>query len=132
MFKLGSLLQTKITRSDLYPNVVNFICDSKEKFKTFFGGIVSIMLRIMIFVIAVLLIVTIINRSNLTFSLTTIQKDLTIDEEKHYFAKNDIFIGLSLIGPNPEILLDHSYFTLEIDRDSITEPIWDLIVGLGI
>ena len=73
------------------------------------------MLRIMIFVIAVLLIVTIINRSNSSFSLTTIQKDLTVDEEKkHYFAMNDIFIGLSLIGPNPDILLDSTYFTLEI------------------
>ena len=115
IFKFWYLLKTKITHSDLYPKVISFTCDSKGKFKTFFGGIVSIMLRIMIFVIAVLLIVTIINRSNSSFSLTTIQKDLTVDEEKkHYFAMNDIFIGLSLIGPNPDILLDSTYFTLEI------------------
>ena len=41
---------------------------------------------------------------------------MTNDEEKHYFAKNDIFIGLNLIGPNPEILLDPSYFTLQIQQ----------------
>ena len=116
MVRFGSWLKTKIIHSDLYPKVVNFSCDDKGKFKTLFGGIVSVMLRIMIFTIAVSLIVEIFSKSNSKFSLTTIQKDLTNDEEKHYFAQNDIFIGLNLIGPNSEILLDPSYFTLQIQQ----------------
>ena len=56
------------------------------------------MIRILIFALAVWLIIMIINKEKSTFSVTTIQKDLTNDEEKHYFAKNDIFIGLNLVG----------------------------------
>ena len=96
--KLGSLFKTKITNYDLYPKVVNFTCDGDDKFKTFFGGIVSVMIRIVIFVIAILLSTMIINKEKSTFSVTTTQKDLTNDEEKHYFAKKDIFVGLNLIG----------------------------------
>ena len=83
---------------DLYPKIVNFTCDGDDKFKTFFGGIVSVLIRIFILAIAILLTVMIINKEKSTFSATITQKDLTNDEEKHYFAKNDIFIGLNLVG----------------------------------
>ena len=98
IIQLGSLLKTKIMNYDLYPKIVNFTCDGNDKFKTFFGGIVSVLIRIFIFVIAIWLSVMIINKQKSTFSVTTTQKDLTNDEEKHYFAKNDIFIGLNLVG----------------------------------
>ena len=98
IIQLGSWLKTKITSYDFYPKIVNFTCDGNDKFQTFFGGIVSVMIRVFIFVIAIWLIAMIINKEKSTFSVTTIQKDLTNDEEKHYFAKKDIFIGLSLVG----------------------------------
>ena len=98
IIKLGSWLKTKITNYDMYPKIFNFTCDGNDKFNTFFGGIVSVMIRIFIFVIAILLTVIIINKEKSTFSVTTTQRDLTNDEEKHYFAKKDIFIGLNLVG----------------------------------
>ena len=94
--QLGSWLKTKITNYDLYPKVVNFTCDGDDKFQTFFGGIVSVMIRIFIFVIAILLTVMIINKEKSTFSVTSIQKDLTNDKEEHYFAQNDIFYWIKL------------------------------------
>ena len=51
-------------------------------------------------------------------SVTTIQRDLENDKEKHYFAKNDIFVNLKLYGPNPETLLDPTYFNLKISQAS--------------
>ena len=114
ILKVWSCVHSKITHSDLYPKTVSFTCDGKEKFHTFFGGIVSIIIRIFIIAIAISLIITIVQRNNSTFSVTTFQKDLTNDSEKHYFAKNDIFFNFKLFGPNPEILLDSTYFNLQI------------------
>ena len=42
-----------ITSTDLYPKVVNFTWDGKDQFQTFFGGIVSMIIRIFTFAIAV-------------------------------------------------------------------------------
>ena len=60
IFNLCSKLKIKITHYDLYPKIVNFTCDENDKFKTFFGGIMSVMIRILIFALAVWLIIMII------------------------------------------------------------------------
>ena len=102
----------------MYSKTVNFTCDRKENFQTFFGGVVSIIIRIFIIAIAISLSVTIFQRSDSKLSVTTIQRDLENDKEKHYFAKNDIFVNLKLYGPNPETLLDPTYFNLKISQAS--------------
>ena len=116
ILKVWSCVHSKITHSDLYSKTVNFTCDGKEKFQTFFGGAVSIIIRIFVIAIAISLSVTIVQRSNSTFSVTTFQRDLANDKENHYFAKNDIFFNLKLLGPNPEVLLDPTYFDLQINQ----------------
>ena len=50
------------------------------------------------------------------YNVTSIQKDLTNDNEKHYFAKNDVYFAFRLTGPNPELLFDPSYITFEISQ----------------
>ena len=91
ILKIWPCIHSKITHSDLYSKTFNFTFDGKVKFQTFFGGVVSIIIRIFIIAIAISLSVTIVQRSNSTFSVTTFQRDLANDKEKHYFAKNDIF-----------------------------------------
>ena len=116
ILKIWPCIHSKITQSDLYSKTFNFTFDGKEKFQTFFGGVVSIIIRVFIIAIAISLSVTIVQRSNSTFSVTTFQRDLTNDKEKHYFAKNDIFFNLKMYGPNPEVLLDPTYFNLKISQ----------------
>ena len=82
-------------------------------------------IRIITFAISVSLLITIFQRSNSNLNVSFIQKDLTNDNEKHYFAKNDIYIyiyiyfAIGLRGPNPEIILDPTYFTFEILQTNI-------------
>ena len=76
-------------------------------------------IKVSIFVISVSLLITIFQRSNFSFYVSTIQKDLTNDNEKHYFAKNDVYFAIELRGPNPEIILDPTYFTFEILQTNI-------------
>ena len=43
---------------------------------------------------------------------------MTNDNEKYYFAKNDIFFNFNIKGPNPEVLYDPTYFDLQISQAS--------------
>ena len=49
-------------------------------------------------------------------NINTFQNDLFNNEEKHYFTKNDISFAFKLTGPNPEKMLDTSYFTFNINQ----------------
>ena len=86
----------------------------KDKFKTLGGGIISIIVKLITFAVALTLTVTVFQRGKSATSINTIYKDLTNDQTKHYFMKDTIYFGLKLIGPNPEKLLDPTYFTFQI------------------
>ena len=116
--KFGFLVKQKIIESDLYPKVISFTWDGKTKFKTFFGGIVALIIRLIVLLIFISLVVTIFKRENLTYTVTNTQKDLTNDSEKHYFAQNDVYFAFYLRGPNPGLLFDPSYLTFEISQIS--------------
>ena len=64
--------------------------------------------------------ITVFQRSNSTFSVNTIFKDITNNNEKHYFAQKDVYFAFKLRGPNPEILFDKTYFTFELLQISYT------------
>ena len=53
-----------------------------------------------------------------SLNVNQVQKDITYDEEKHYFAKDNISFAFKLFGPNPEKLIDKSYFNFEIIQAS--------------
>ena len=118
MINLGLFFKSKITNSDMFPLVVNFTCDGKNNFQTFFGGFLSIIIKMLVFGIAISLTITIIQKGNSSFNVTTIQQDMTSDEEKYYFAQKDIFIGITLVGPDSDLLLNSSYFNFEMNQVS--------------
>ena len=118
IIKIGWFFKSKIFDSDMFPLIVNFTCDGKNHFRTFFGGFVSIIIKMLVLAIAILLTITIISKGNSSFNVTTIQQDMTNDNEKYYFTQKDIFIGITLVGPNSDLLLDPSYFNFEMNQVS--------------
>ena len=77
----------------MYPKVIHFTYQGKDEFKTLFGGIVSLIIKIFIIAIALSLIITIIQRGNSSYSINTVFKDNTDSEDIHYFAKNDVYFA---------------------------------------
>ena len=43
-------------------------------------------------------------------------RDLTNNSEKHYFAKNNAYFALKMIGPDADKMLDPTYFKFEIKQ----------------
>ena len=68
-----------------------------------------------------MLTVTVFQRGKPTTSINTIYRELTNDETKHYFAKDTVYFALKLIGPNPEKLIDPTYFTFQIVQNHISK-----------
>ena len=76
---------------------------------------VSILIELTILSIIVMQTIAIIKRESTTFISHKVIKDISKDITPHYFAKNkDIYFALRLTGPNPEKLLDSSYFSFNI------------------
>ena len=115
LLKVGRWSKKKIKAYDMYPNSVAITYKGKQKFTTLFGGIVSIVISLSLFVVAIVLCIKIFQRANTTISMNNQFKDNTDDTRKHYFSKNkEVYFAIGLIGPNPEILLDKTYFNLQI------------------
>ena len=101
-----------------YPTKVNLTYKGKDAFRSFSGGFMSVLIyAITLSMIGVLMRVVILKeKSNL--SVNQIQKNIEDDNEKHYFARDNISFAFKLIGPNPEKLIDKSYFSFEIKQVS--------------
>jgi len=63
-----------------------------------------------------LLVARILSRSDSQKSASTIIKDLTYDQEEHYIGKGTSAFAVRLTGPNPELLLDTSYFRFSVNN----------------
>ena len=85
--KLGSWTKEKILSHDHYSKSVNFSFNGNDSFETFLGGLVSMTIKLGVLVIAILLTISIFQRDNTSTSVYKIFKDITNDQEKHYFAK---------------------------------------------
>ena len=118
LYSILYLISLKNLNSDLYPTRIGFTYNGKSEVKSLFGGIVSTIIRAIVFLIALMLTITIFQRGNITTSINTIFKDLTNDSVKHYIARDGIYFAFRLNGPYPEKLLDPTYFKFEILQSS--------------
>lgn len=48
-------------------------------------------------------------------SVSKIVKDLSYDKTKHYISRSTFAFAVRLSGPNPELILDPSYFEFSYD-----------------
>ena len=84
---VGSWIMNNIRTLDEYSQSVNLSFSGSSTYKTVFGGLTSIVIKLGALAIAILLIITIFQRDNSTISVYKTFKDITNDQENHYFAK---------------------------------------------
>ena len=87
LVKFGSWAKGRIHSQDHYSKSVNFSFNGDNSFETLFGGLVSVTIKLGVLVIAILLTISIFQRDNTSTSVYKIFKDITNDQENHYFAK---------------------------------------------
>ena len=90
-----------------------------SEFKTVFGRITSILIKLAVISISIRLAIAAFKRGNTSFGVDMIIKDITNDPTKHYFTRNsDFYFAVKLLGTSPEKLFDTSYIKFEIVQNS--------------
>ena len=84
---VGSWIINSVRTQDEYPQSVNLSFNGSDTYKTVLGGFASIIIKLGALAIAILLIITIFQRDNSTISVYKTFKDITNNQESHYFAK---------------------------------------------
>ena len=82
-----------IVSADFYSTKINFTFGGEDSFKTLIGGVISLIISMIVLSITLTLTVTIFQKSNVTSSINKIFKDITNDQTKHYFAKEDVYFA---------------------------------------
>lgn len=118
--KLLSWMRKKIRDTDMFSKSVQLSYKGKTSFKTTFGGVVSILIKILLTLYGILLFKEVVTKGNTTKSVTNIVKDLTKDTTKHYISKGTFAFAVKLQGLYPERMLDPTYFKFEISQVKYT------------
>jgi len=108
-----------IKNFDMYPTRVNLTYKGKSEFKTLYGGTVSMAIKLIILVYAIGQILLVFTRGNSIKNTNKIVKDLTYDTTKHYIGKNTFAFAIGVIGPNPELMFDPTYFNFTLSQSQI-------------
>ena len=79
----------------------------------------STIIKTAVISITIILTITIFQRDNTSTNVNSTIKDITNDQNKHYFTENGgTYFAIKLQGPTPEKLLDSSYFTFQLLQNS--------------
>ena len=87
LVKFGTWTKKQIKSQDQYSKTISFSFNGEDTFSTIFGGITTIIIKVVVLVIAIFLTMSIFQKGNTTTSINKVIKDITNDDEKHYFAK---------------------------------------------
>ena len=77
--KLTKWTRNRVTEADSYASTVQMTFNGNKKFTTFYGGVVSLMIKTVIIMYAVLLTIRIFRRSDSEKLASTMVRDLTYD-----------------------------------------------------
>ena len=87
LIKIGNWTKKRIISLDDYSKTMSFYIDGKDSMTTFSGGIASMLVKTGVLIVAILLSITIFERGKTQTSINRVIKDITNDNNKHYFAK---------------------------------------------
>lgn len=114
--KFAQWTKNKVKSADSYATTVQMTFNGKRKFSTFYGGIISLIIKTIIIMYAILLTIRIFRKSDSEKLTSTMIKDLSKDTEQHFIGKGTFAFAVRLIWPNPELLLDTSYFSFMVNN----------------
>ena len=117
---LFTYIRDKVKDQDIYVETVNLTFKGEGEFKSTYGGIVTLWIKAVTSLYVLFLFSELVtyNRSNNT--TTQLVEDLTHSPSIHYPGQNGFAFAFNMMGPNPERLLDPTYFTLELVGISVT------------
>ena len=104
---------------DVYGKTITFTYKGKDQYKTFIGGVISIIMLIIALLYGVNLFIIMIGRDNTNTTVSTIIKDLSNDSEVIELNKSKFQLAFSVTYNGLErITQNNSYFTIAFNQHS--------------
>ena len=116
-----------IVDNDIFGIDIKLTYKGKNSFQSFYGGIVSIVLKLAIILSFILLSVIIFAYGNTKVSTKTVVKDLLDDTTKHYVNRGTFGIAVAYVdiptgSALPNYLQDQTYFSVNFgSREAIRQ-----------
>ena len=107
-----------VKTQDLFPQNINFSINGGTDFRTFHGGIFSILIRLFMLTYFVTLVIRLVSNTETNKSVNTIVNNVGNDKTKHYIGNSTFGVALQLKGEHPEYLLDPTYFTVDFLKET--------------
>lgn len=97
--RLGNNIYDGIKSTDMYGQQINLQFMGEDKFKTFLGGIGSIVVYIFIFFYSGYLLNIMLKRETIVYTTNSVIRDLTVDSKDHYPAQKNFSLAIGWSSP---------------------------------
>lgn len=126
--KIGKFVRKRVTSIDKFHRSIEFTYQGKSNFKTFCGGVYTIMVIVMIIMYGIILFKGMINRNRSNVSLSTKIVDLNVDTRVHYPGLNGFDFAIAFSNDYGQtVALNESIVTLHINHYSINRYTQEII-----
>ena len=110
--------KNKIKGHDLYAKPITLFYKGNQELKSAYGGLISVLIKILIVVFACLLTRVIFTRGGTKKIANKIMYDLANDSTKHYIGKNNFKLAIgfhNFSGGTPKVsIFDETYFNVSV------------------
>ena len=120
--KVFGYFASTVKLGDLYGKKIMMTYKGEDSFKTVYGGVVSLFIKLVLLIYAILLISVIFNKGDTKKTVNTTTKDTTKDNTKHYIGRSTFGFGLSFedYQNGNNLLMESTYFEFVIESDFYT------------
>ena len=111
----------RIKGFDMYGKTITFTYKGQDQFKTFIGGIVSIILFFVAIIYGVNLLNVMVNRNDTNSTINTVIEDLSVDSEVLNLGESNFQLAIAARYDNQiSITENNPYFRLTVTQYSIS------------
>ena len=117
-----SYIGDTIKSGDLYGKQITMTYKGDDSFKTTYGGIISLFIKIILLIQAGVLFAVIINKGDTKKDLNTTVKDISNDKTKHFIGQGTFAFAVDFqdLVTGANLLMDSTYFELSMQNVFVT------------
>lgn len=104
-----------VKQKDLYGKKISITYKGEEEFKTFCGGVISLIIKTILFIYACTLINTVLTHGDTKKSLSKVSKDISTDNTIYYPAHSTFAFAMNMFNSSGyNLLMDETYFEFKL------------------
>ena len=113
-------LGNRVRATDMFGKQVSLTFHGSEKFKTHFGGVLTLTAILNILIYTLILFVDLVNREQSVVTDNLMHRDLNIDSTQYNIGNDGIRVGMAVMDRFTHTKIDDSYFDVSFYQEMVT------------